>query len=185
MKIFNKDRIGKYFNYNGIIYKVGDLVLLKKSILSPTYAGKIVQISDFCIQPNTGFELHYDDYKCFETKDGMIFPLNRIEKKVSGTFFKKLPNNFTGTIDVVNGYIGKPEILDEEEKRYLEGVIRPFRDKVKYIIKNASYSNQCYIGIRLEHEGIILPYFKENTMYKGMEIDKKYSLKELGLFEEE
>lgn len=184
MKIFNKDRIGKYFNYNGIIYKVGDLVLLKKSILSTNYAGKIVQISDFCIQPNTGFELHYDDYKCFETKDGMILPLNRIEKKVSGTFFKKLPNNFTGTIDVVNGYIGKPEILDEEEKRYLEGVIRPFKDKVERIIKNSEDRTRAFIEIRLKSEYICLPYFKANTMYKGMELDEIYTLEELGLFEE-
>ena len=184
MKIFNKDRIGKYFNYNGIIYKVGDLVLLKKSILSTNYAGKIVQISDFCIQPNTGFELHYDDYKCFETKDGMILPLNRIEKKVSGTFFKKLPNNFTGTIDVVNGYIGKPEILDEEEKRYLEGVIRPFKDKVKYIEKIGN-SLEEYIWIEIKGDDIKLPFFKANTMYKNMELEKRYTLKELGLFEEE
>lgn len=184
MKIFNKDRIGEYFNYNGIIYKIGDLVLLKKSTLSTNYAGKIVQISDFCIQPRTGFELHYDDHKCFETKDGMILPLNRIEKKVSGTFFKKLPNDFTGTIDVVNGYIGKPEILDEEEKRYLEGVIRPFRNKVDHVAKHG-ICNKEYIFIDLGDDILQLPYFSTNTMYKGMEIDEGYTLKELGLFEEE
>ena len=32
-------------------------------------------------------------------------------------------------------YEVKQEILDEAEKRYLRGVIRPFRDKVKYIKK--------------------------------------------------
>ena len=185
----------KSFKYKGVTYKVGDKVLLVNKRtnkwnddgLMDKYLGKVVTISDIKA-------IFFGDI-CFEIaennpgEDGWnkkwVFYQKDIVKKVAGTFFKKLPNDFTGTIDVVNGYIGKPEILDEEEKRYLEGVIRPFRDKVKYIIKNASYSNQCYIGIRLEHEGIILPYFKENTMYKGMEIDKRYSLKELGLFEEE
>lgn len=183
------------FKYKGVTYKVGDKVLLANKRPDKwndegkmdKYLGKVVTISNIRLNyvGNIFFEITENNPK----KDGWdkkwVFYPNDIVKKVSGTFFKKLPNDFTGTIDVVNGYIHKPQILDEEEKRYLEGVIRPFRDKVEYIIKNASYSNQCYIGIRLEHEGIILPYFKENIMYIGMETNKRYSLKELGLFEEE
>lgn len=30
---------------------------------------------------------------------------------------------------------------------------------------------------------IILPFFKKNTMYKGMKANKEYTLKELGLDE--
>ena len=76
----------------------------------------------------------------------------------------------------------KAEILDEAEKRYLRGVIRPFRDKIKYIIKvKSSYDNNFYIRIVINNDVSTLPYFKKNTMYKGMKIDKEYTLEELGL----
>ncbi len=95
-------------------------------------------------------------------------------------FFKKLPNDFTGTIEVENGYIVEKEILDNAEKEYLSNVIRPFRNKIKYIIKIGSYSGE-FISISLPKDDVDLPFFKKGTMYKGMEEDKKYTLKELGL----
>lgn len=179
----------KSFKYKGVTYKVGDKVLLVNKRpnkwnddgLMDKYLGRVVTISNIVdiLYPNR------ETYFLIEEETFCTFEPENIVKKVSGTFFKKLPNDFTGTIDVVNGYIHKPQILDEEEKKYLEGVIKPFRDRVRDVIKNTNYSNQCYIGIRLEQESIALPYFEENTMYKGMEIDKSYNLKELGLFEEE
>lgn len=79
-------------------------------------------------------------------------------------------------------YESKPEILDEAEKKYLSNVIRPFRDKIKYIMKvKSSYDNNFYIRIVLNNDVSTLPYFKKNTMYKGMKIDKEYALEELGL----
>lgn len=74
------------------------------------------------------------------------------------------------------------EILDETEKRYLANVIRPFRHKVKSIMKRSEYGSLCYIKICLKNgDGACLPFFKENSMYKGMELNREYSLKELGL----
>lgn len=81
-------------------------------------------------------------------------------------------------------YECKPEILDNTEKRYLSNVIRPFRDKVKNIIKTKSIAlkDKEYIIIRIINgNNIPLPYFDKNTMYKGMMTEKKYSLEELGL----
>ena len=79
-------------------------------------------------------------------------------------------------------YEVKPEILDEAEKKYLSNVIRPFRDKIKYIIKvKSSYDNNFYIRIVLNNDVSTLPKYKKNTMYKGMKIDKEYALEELGL----
>ena len=73
-------------------------------------------------------------------------------------------------------------ILDDEEKRYLSGVIRPFRDRVEYIKKlNEHYIGDEYILIKTNSNSTPLPYFKKGTMYKGMELDKEYSLKDLGL----
>ena len=78
--------------------------------------------------------------------------------------------------------IEKP-ILDKVEKRYLENLLRPFKDRVKYV-KKKNTSNQQYLYIKLEgYECIELPYFEKNTMYEGMITSQAYTLKELGLFE--
>ena len=78
-------------------------------------------------------------------------------------------------------YKCKEEILDEAEKRYLRGVIRPFRDKVIYICKTDNSNGEEYINVDLDHDALLLPDFKSNTMYKGMKLEKKYTLEELGL----
>lgn len=80
-------------------------------------------------------------------------------------------------------YEYKPEILDETEKRYLRGVIRPFRDKVKYIKKYFSRTvGKEYLQVKLkEDRPMNLPYFEVNAMYKEMKKEKEYILKELGL----
>lgn len=99
------------------------------------------------------------------------------------TFFKKLPNDYTGTLEIENGYIVEKEILDEEEKEYLSVVIKPFKGKVKYICKTG-YLGGEFIKIYIRNDSAIsFPYFKSGTMYKGMEANKRYTLKELGLDE--
>ena len=78
-------------------------------------------------------------------------------------------------------------ILDEKEKEYLSAVIKPFRDRI-ISIRKYRYNQDEYIGMYIkyyaetdENEMITLPVFKEGTMYKGMELNKKYTLDELGL----
>lgn len=75
------------------------------------------------------------------------------------------------------------EILNDKEKEYLSYVIRPFRNRVKNIKKVLHHDcKKCWIKIKLTtDEGIDFPFFKEDTMYKGMEMNKEYTLKELGL----
>ena len=73
------------------------------------------------------------------------------------------------------------EILDEKEKEYLSAVIRPFKGRVDYI-KKFDITSKEFIRIYLKNdEDIDFPYFKKGTMYKGMKLDKRYTLKELGL----
>ena len=75
------------------------------------------------------------------------------------------------------------KILNEAEREYLSYVIRPFREKIKCIFK-AKFPNydEYYIIVGLENnDSLRFPYFKGNTMYKGMEVDKEYALEELGL----
>lgn len=77
--------------------------------------------------------------------------------------------------------------LTEKEKKYLEGVLRPFKDKVEFIRKDFHYSkNQEHIHIGIKNDfDIDFPNFQQGTMYKGMELNKEYTLEELGLFEKE
>lgn len=77
----------------------------------------------------------------------------------------------------------KEQILDDAEKRYLRGVIRPFRDKVKSITKFAdTRCTEEYIYMVIEGPAdACLPRFDGNTMYKGMELNREYTLEELGL----
>lgn len=75
------------------------------------------------------------------------------------------------------------QILDDAEKRYLKGVIRPFRDKVKSIIKfSDDHWAEEYICISIEESAYaILPRFNKGTMYRDMELRRRYTLEELGL----
>lgn len=98
---------------------------------------------------------------------------------------------------LINGtYEIEQPILDEVEKRYLEGVLRPFKDRVEFIEKSEQYiagkgykeyitiaifSNICYSN----HDYMHMPFFDKGIMYKGMELEKEYTLEELGLFEDE
>ena len=84
----------------------------------------------------------------------------------------------------------KAPILDEKEKEYLSAVIRPWRDKVKsigkyeYLTQDHRYIPELqYITIFLnnEEEEVNLPNFAQNTMYKGMELGREYSIEDLGL----
>ena len=77
----------------------------------------------------------------------------------------------------------KQPILGDIERKYLSTVIRPFRNKVTSIYKLDFDSNEHkeYILINLKDDYINMPYFTAGTMYKGMKIDKEYTLAELGL----
>lgn len=76
-----------------------------------------------------------------------------------------------------------PKILDEKEKEYLSAVIKPFRERIKYIrkINHSSVNNDQFLCIVLVNDRCGLPNFKKGTMYKGMEEDRDYTLEELGL----
>lgn len=83
----------------------------------------------------------------------------------------------------------KELILTKEEKEYLSNVIKPFKNRVRYIIKytNLSGLNEEYIQICVKSydneldEDINLPLFVEGSMYKNMKKVHRYTLKELGI----
>ena len=77
----------------------------------------------------------------------------------------------------------KQLLLNDAEKEYLSAVIKPFRNRVKYIVKTYAVSEaRQFIKIIMCDGGYSnLPFFKEGTMYNGMKVDKQYTLQELGL----
>lgn len=76
----------------------------------------------------------------------------------------------------------KPQILNDVEKAYLSAVIKPFRDRVISIEKRLFSGEREYLSFRMhDWETIALPFFTKGTMYRGMEVYRKYTLEELGL----
>lgn len=163
-------------------FKVGDKVILNKKIKDFKYGRGLVRYGEIgIIKTNDERQNIKVDFPSCYGWNGLEKELILVSSNNKKTFFKKLPNDYTGTIEVENGYIVENEILDEEEKEYLSAVIRPFKDRIEFIAKSRMFDD--YISIGLNDEAISLPYFKKGTMYKGMELYKKYTLKELGLDE--
>lgn len=74
-------------------------------------------------------------------------------------------------------------VLTKKEKEYLSFVIRPFKNEVKYLYKTPCvFEGYEEITVVMTDCGYLaFPAFEKNTMYKGMEIGKKYTLEELDL----
>lgn len=91
--------------------------------------------------------------------------------------------------DILNWLLSDAPILTEKERKYLKGVIAPFKDSVIYIKKVglAGYEHICiYVKSPDLNEvnfpvAMAFPSFETGKMYKGMELNKKYNLEELGL----
>ena len=74
-------------------------------------------------------------------------------------------------------------ILTDEEKKYLSYVIKPFREDVLKISKFKSkvLKNKEVIGFETPNGFMIFPPFEKDKMYKNMELNKAYTLDDLGL----
>ena len=74
-------------------------------------------------------------------------------------------------------------VLTDEEKEYLSYVIKPFREDVLKISKFKSkvLNNKEVIGFETPNGFMIFPPFEKDKMYKNMELNKAYTLDDLGL----
>ena len=75
-------------------------------------------------------------------------------------------------------------ILTEKEKEYLSAVIKPFKNKVNYIVKQQGLKDKLsveFIIIYVDDEKIILPSYDKGTLYKDMKLMEKYTVEDLGL----
>ena len=116
------------------------------------------------------------------TENGMMFWSNTSHEWCNSSGISNAL--LTGKREIIK--ISK-SILDDIEKEYLLNIIKPFRKNIITIRKTDYYEHE-YIEIFIYRPGEIVsceaisfPYFNKGKMYKGMEIDKEYSLKELGL----
>ena len=84
--------------------------------------------------------------------------------------------------------IYKEPILTDEEKEYLNNVIKPFKNKVCHIVKNTiSFYDGDFIQICVKsnrknvYQYINLPAFTRDSIYKNMKVDYKYTVEDLDL----
>lgn len=87
------------------------------------------------------------------------------------------------TIKLVVEY--EDEILDEIEKKYLENLLRPFKNEPVTIKKLQDGRDLEYLLIEIgwyDNE-LTFPSFGKDTMYKGMEVGYEYDIEELKLFQ--
>ena len=123
-----------------------------------------------------------------KTKDGKIL---FYELKIRGkTIHQQIYPCGVFACDAMAGMIGwleeeyEPTILTDKEKAYLSAVIKPFREDIEYIEKfKSNYVGKefIYIVMKKDDDYCKLPRFFKGTMYKGMELNKRYTLEELGL----
>lgn len=72
------------------------------------------------------------------------------------------------------------ETLTDAEKQYLAAIIKPFRGRLQYIVKEG---NSCgeWLHFVLATDSFSLPFFKPGSMYKNMSPHINYTLEDLGL----
>lgn len=133
------------------------------------------------------YDIRYLTFNVSQNKNGIVksidiyYDAERIEKI-------KFLNETTATqaMNAIGNWLEEeyvPDILTDKEKAYLSAVIKPFREDVEYIekINHSCLNDKQYLRIELPGDYCTLPLFEKGTMYKGMEVNKRYTLKELGL----
>lgn len=108
------------------------------------------------------------------------------------TVVSECENMLSAYIQQVGADFGKifepVEVLDEIEKDYLGALIKPYVRKYNIKVVKRCIDDEYYLVINLfdkrgnRADSITLPNFSPATkMYAGMEVNKSYTLKELGL----
>ena len=126
------------------------------------------------------FKINDDSTNKFKLTNSGLFFLNHVG--VWGSCDHKLTQLLNGKHEIIK--LPK-SILTEEEKEYLSNVIKPFRNRIKHIVKYLyEYGEYISIVYKVSDVGmssVIFPSYDEGTTYKGMELGMEYTLEELGL----
>jgi len=85
-----------------------------------------------------------------------------------------------------------PQILDDAEREYLKAVLKPFHEKIEYVVKHGdefaddgTYHKEflfiAYSDGNRDKGYLTFPDFDAGKAYSGMELGKRYKLGELGI----
>ena len=140
------------------------------------YMEKIAQMLGVELEEEFKVGCSYCSYVTYKiTKDGMFYWSG--EKYGWQSTASGLTEVLSGKTEII-----KKPILDEVEKEYLRAVSKPFKEKGTCSSIREFRDSKCYLYIDIiGGDGFGLPNFKQGTMYKNMEIDREYTLQELGL----
>ena len=117
----------------------------------------------------------YKDEDCgFFSNNGFLF-----NKCVSDVLFKNVTWE-NSPIQYRNN-----ELLTSKEKEYLKFVLKPFASNIMCVQKMQSDNTEYIVATTYYKDSMVFPYFIKGTMYKGMKLETKYELKELGIVYDE
>ena len=140
------------------------------------YIGEVAKLLD--LKFGEEFKVKFNDTilkRTFCLREHGVFETNG-----EGPMDAILGGILAGTCEIIKLQHSLP-ILTKNEKEYLSAVITPFEDDIEYISKCRD-SRGAFIAIKLFFEPpVMLPYFDEDMRYRGMELEKKYTLEELEL----
>ena len=141
------------------------------------YMKEVAKMLD--VEINEEFKIEgYDDYLKFKfTEDRFLQSCGDVYGWVDSISIMTV---LEGRAKIIK--LPKP-VLTNEEKEYLLYVIKPFREDVLKISKFKSkvLNNKEVIGFETPNGFMIFPPFEKDKMYKNMELNKGYTLDELGL----
>ena len=203
VKIISKKNGDEYSTYGfeiGNIYKIMEIDKDRLTIFNGHYKGYIFKYNVELVREFTKSDLKDGDIVTYRNGNkrtiisGKLIDENGMGAKYLRSYDDQIKDkNGCRNLDIVKVerpvkyeivFERKEEILDKTEKEYLANVIRPFRHEIKTIEKTTKIgdSSLCYLKILLKNNDMAnLPDFKKNSMYEGMEVNKEYTLKELGL----
>lgn len=132
------------------------------------------------------FRIESYDSKYKLTRDGLRFWSVPLQDWILSSIIGEL---LSGERKITK--LPKP-VLNDAEKEYLGNIIKPFRNRIIWIGKceydrgDFFYGEYIVIGLKFfdndpGQEQAALPSFATGTMYRGMELGKRYTLEELGL----
>lgn len=133
----------------------------------------------------TNLEHYKEELKKIFITDGSnpVSVASKIANKLDKNMILRAGNKYY--IEDILDWMAQPykePVLDDVEKAYMRAVIKPFRNRIRFIVKiRYKLFEQEFIYISVEGDSITFPPFKLGTKYKGMEVGKPYSLEELGL----
>lgn len=153
----------KYFGWEGVVVEIS----------KNNFSARTTKCIKADVLGNIYKDLNYDDFELVK-----IDPVYNADTLITELINNNL--NVFNKVDFTYKIEAKKPILDDVEKEYLKNVIKPFRDRIVYIKKEALF-DQEYIFLYLGDDTMSFPSFESGTMYKGMKSNKHYTLKELEL----